>query len=103
LLSRFDAGTVILTRGAKGADVVTADEVLRGSPAPVERLVDAVGAGDAFSAVFIAGILSGWSPATTLERALRFASAVCGIRGATTDARALYDAPRAAWDKESDT
>jgi len=98
LLSRFGAETVILTRGAEGAEVVTADEMLRGSPAPVEALIDAVGAGDAFSAVFIAGILSGWSAAKTLERALRFASAVCGIRGATTSDRALYDVPRADWE-----
>lgn len=97
LMTRFGAQTVIVTRGADGAEVVTANEVLRGSPVPVRDLLDTVGAGDAFSAVFVAGILSGWSAATTLERALGFAAAVCAIRGATTTDRGLYARHREAW------
>ncbi len=42
-------------------------------------MVDTVGAGDAFSAVFILGLSKGWSTALTLERALEFAAAVCTV------------------------
>ena len=72
------------------------------------RFVDAVGAGDAFTAVVVAGLGAGRQPAEILARAARFAAAICGIRGATdrdpqfyrdvrafaaTAGRASHDAP----------
>jgi hypothetical protein len=49
--------------------------------APVQ-IVDTVGAGDAFSAVFLFGQMQGWPLALTLARANAFAGAICGISGA---------------------
>jgi fructokinase len=44
---------------------------------------DNVGCGDAFLAVFIFGLTSGWDLTTTGEAASRWAAAVAGVRGAT--------------------
>jgi fructokinase len=48
---------VLLTAGGEGATVLTADDVVPIAPVPVE-LVDTIGAGDAFSAGFLAHWLS---------------------------------------------
>ena len=64
--------------------------VLRGGPTGKVEVVDTVGAGDAFSAVFMLGLAMGWSTEVTLERALEFAAAVCTESGATTKDRRLY-------------
>jgi fructokinase len=57
---------------------------------PVENIRDTVGAGDAFSAIFILGELRGWSLDLTLQRAHRFAGAICQIRGAIPDQDDFY-------------
>jgi fructokinase len=45
------------------------------------RVVDTVGAGDAFSAVAIAAHLAGGKCGPALALANRFAAAICGVRG----------------------
>jgi fructokinase len=93
---------VIATRGARGA------LVRRRSGATVEiapqarnmQLVDAVGAGDAFASILLLGLLSEWPLEQSLERAQAFASAVVGIRGATTDDAAFYARFRDRWERE---
>lgn len=52
------AGCVAVTQGAKGALVVTADEVIEVSAYPIE-VVDTTGCGDAFSAGFLRGLSLG--------------------------------------------
>jgi sugar/nucleoside kinase (ribokinase family) len=65
------SGTVIVTRGTAGAVLRSRDELLE-VPAPRVASVDQSGAGDAFSAGLIAGLLAGWD----VERTVRFASVV---------------------------
>jgi fructokinase len=96
-LHRYTLRALIVTRGAQGATVVTDAGVSHGEPVPVPDLVDTVGAGDAFSAVMIMGLLKDWPLPTALRRALAFASAICGIRGATSADRTLYDRHLRAW------
>ncbi len=82
---------LILTRGADGALLRTvAGELITAAPPQVERVVDTVGAGDAFSALCLHGLNAGWPLPQLLERAQRFAAAVVGLRGATTTERAFY-------------
>jgi len=91
LLSKFKLQQLILTRGELGAQVLTRDGTLHTvAPSQAGRLVDTVGAGDAFSAVYIHGLRHGWSIARTLQHAQQFASQVIGLRGATTTERAFY-------------
>jgi fructokinase len=94
------ARQIIVTRGEEGAMVVAADGAERDRPSRTAQVIDTVGAGDAFSAVWIVGLARGWSTATTLRRALGFAARVCSIRGATTTDRNLYRDVMTAWDRE---
>ena len=100
--SVLGADWLVVTLGAEGALVVTADgERLRESPPDDVAVVDTVGAGDALSAVMIAGRLRRWSPGTALRRAVAFASRICGVRGAVPDDPAFYEPTLATW-KEPD-
>lgn len=91
IASRFDTTQLIVTRGERGAWCLHQGAELEvpvsTAPAPSG---DAVGAGDAYSAVTILGHLRHWSPVLAMERASRFAAAVCGIRGATPADLGLY-------------
>jgi len=68
------------------ADEVTAEL----APPTRGEIVDTVGAGDAFSAVTILGLLQGWPLAELAKRAVDFAAEVCRMRGATANDQDLY-------------
>lgn len=83
---------VIVTRGGKGTLIRTSKgELYSLVPGKVEQLVDTVGAGDAFSAVYIHGLRAGWSIDLNLRHAQQFASKVIGLRGATTTDLNFYE------------
>ncbi|MBE0469106.1 MAG: carbohydrate kinase [Methyloprofundus sp.] len=91
LQAQFNLQQLIITRGSEGALVLDANgEFFNIKPQPVDNIVDTVGAGDAFSAVFIHGLLSGWSVPDILNRAQAFASKVIGLRGASSLDPAFY-------------
>ena len=96
-LSRFGLEAIVVTRGAGGAFITTAEGTVSGRPPPVETLVDTVGAGDAFCAVTLFGLHAGWSASETIGRALAFASAICGQRGATSPDHDLYRRTLESW------
>ena len=82
---------LIVTRGEQGALVRTINgEFHSHRPEKAERLVDTVGAGDAFSAIYIHGLRAGWPISATLANAQKLASKVVGIRGAITTDAAFY-------------
>jgi fructokinase len=83
LLDRFGLERVVVTCGADGAWTLdTAGRLSEVSGTPLPTMVDSVGAGDAFAAVFILGRLRRWPLAQRLARADAFARAICGVRGA---------------------
>ena len=89
--SRFRPEQVILTRGESGALVRSLDGDLSCvAPDPVAELVDTVGAGDAFSAVYLHGLAGGWPIRKSLETAQRFAAKIIGRRGAVPGERSFY-------------
>ncbi len=91
LLTSMSAESVIVTRGKQGAIVYTADGAsYEAAPEPARKFVDAVGAGDAFSAILLLGQDKRWSIDLTLERAQSFASAIVGVRGATVKDPGFY-------------
>lgn len=94
---RYGVQTVIVTCGAEGVIAATSDGSAVCTPEAVVDLVDTVGAGDAFSAVTLLGILRGWSLQTTLRRATTFAAAICGIRGAVPDDNGFYQPFLESW------
>jgi fructokinase len=84
LQSSYDLDGVVVTRGHRGAMLLAhRGQIHEVKPVATENIVDTVGAGDAFSAILILGIVHAWPPRKTLERAQRFASAVIMRRGAT--------------------
>lgn len=86
LLVRHRLDLVALTRGAAGALLVSPHEVVDqpGIPAVVR---DTVGAGDAFTAALVVGLLRG-DPLNTLARvACETAAAVCAHAGALPERR----------------
>jgi len=91
-LSSLVAEQVVLTAGDAGATAISSSDggQLRVVPERAERMVDTVGAGDAFCSVLVAGRLLQWPLAVTMDRAQRFASAVVGLRGAICSERDFY-------------
>lgn len=88
----------IVTLGSEGALAVDPQGGRAAvKPAAVIDVVDTVGAGDAFAAVLMLGLLEDWDIATTLRRAQDFASAIVGVRGATVADPAFYQRFLAAW------
>ncbi len=82
---------LLVTHGAKGAEVLTAaGESFTVEPERANHVVDTVGAGDAFASVMILGLVRGWHLTDTLKRAQTFASRIVGNRGATVDDPAFY-------------
>jgi fructokinase len=81
LLSQFKLDLVVMTRGAQGAILVSPTELIQqpGIPAVVR---DTVGAGDAFTAALVVGLLRGDALTTIARNACETASAVCEHDGA---------------------
>lgn len=93
LITQFSLRALIVTLGPRGAMYIDADgRVIRehGNEEPY-KLVDTVGAGDAFSAVFLHGHVQGWELALTMARANAFAGAVCGLSGAVPPDLSFYE------------
>jgi fructokinase len=90
---------VIVTYGAAGYASWNAGGIceLHGTAAALPRLVDTVGAGDAFAAIALAGQLLGWPRAQALARANEFAAAICAVRGAVPDDPDFYARWKRAW------
>jgi len=97
LRERYGLRAVVLTRGAEGAELLSAGTALRKPPELLESVVDTVGAGDGFTSIVLMGLLQNWPPATTLERAQDFASAIVGVRGATVQDPEFYARFARAW------
>lgn len=93
VMAEFYMQAIIVTLGARGYFYLDANGIclqsLDQSPAAIE-IVDTVGAGDAFAAVFIYGWQSNWPIEKTLTAAHRFATTICGVRGAVAESKTFY-------------
>lgn len=90
-LQRYNLRGLLLTLGAEGAELLLAGgERLPVAPAAGTQVVDTVGAGDAFAAVMLLGLLHEWPMPVALARAQQFAGALVGRRGATVSDRQFY-------------
>jgi fructokinase len=99
LLDKFGLQALIVTLGHRGSAYFGADGAIistRDTPAP-PFVIDTVGAGDAFSAIFLLGRARGWALETTLARANEFAGAICSIPGAVPRDMGFYDKWVARW------
>lgn len=88
---QFPNAQLIVTRGEAGTIVLTQDgQFFEHSPPKIDKIIDTVGAGDAFTAVYIHGLISNWPIQKTLEMAQAFASQIIGNRGATSTDLQFY-------------
>jgi fructokinase len=75
--------TLILTKGAEGSSIYNQDGIcLSTLGTPNTTIVDTVGAGDAFTATFVAYILKGHRIAAAHQKAVELAAFVCSQSGA---------------------
>lgn len=81
---------LIVTKGSDGALLLSGGKNYDAKPKRAGQVVDTVGAGDAFSAGFIAGISEECDEQEQLNKGIKLASAVCSIRGATSNDPAFY-------------
>lgn len=101
LIARHDLSQLFVTLGAAGAFASGEDGLLaEATPEAPTAVVDTVGAGDAFAAVLIAGLLGGWPVAVTLRRAQQLASGICGLRGAVPQGTDLYRSMLRRWARD---
>lgn len=82
LMQRFDISYVVLTQGEEGSSIFAPDESSTLPASPV-KVVDTVGAGDAFTATFAVGLLSGLPLTEAHLRASDISAYVCTQHGAT--------------------
>lgn len=99
LLRMFSLDALIVTLGHRGSVYFGSDgQVLtqRDHPAP-PFVIDTVGAGDAFAAIFLLGRMRGWPLELCLARANEFAGAICAIPGAVPRDMGFYDKWMTRW------
>ncbi len=80
LIERYSYQLVALTRGAGGALVVSRAGETSELPAESVRISDTVGAGDAYTACLVLGLLAGWELKKLNSAAINVAGYVCSRR-----------------------
>ena len=87
---QFDLDIIIVTLGEKGAIVWDNQQFTRVQPSTTIKVVDTVGAGDAFASVFLLGLSKQWTIENILEKAQAFAEKIIMRQGATTTNQDFY-------------
>ncbi len=80
---RQRARVVAVTHGAAGSTLFGETDTIEIPPTAAPPGGDNVGCGDAYLAVLVHGLTSGWDLTTSGRAASRWAAAVAGVRGAT--------------------
>lgn len=99
LMAQMKAHLLLVTYGDLGSAAFNREGQCLAS-APVTqcpKVVDTVGAGDAFSSVMLLALIQHWPINIALQRANQFASDICGIRGATPANLTFYQKYVNAW------
>jgi fructokinase len=94
LMQTCDISQIALTSGSHGSKVITAGRTITSPPVRVDTIVDTVGAGDAYAAVYAAGYLKNLPTHRILELATDFAARICGLPGAVPSGTTPYQTLR---------
>lgn len=81
LFSHYSLRMLVLTKGTQGSYVISADETSY-MPTPLVEVADTVGAGDSFTAAFVASLLKGKTIAQAQASAVEVSAYVCTQHGA---------------------
>jgi len=90
---------LIVTQGERGAMILQGEQCVSAATPKVANMVNPVGAGDAFTAVFILGFVSAWPLQDCLHRAQQFAARVCESKAAIIVDKAVYQQFLQQWTK----
>lgn len=82
LVARFGLRALVLTRGGDGS-LLYSNSQWSDRPGAPTTIVDAIGAGDSFTAAMTLGLLKGWDLDRINDHANRLAAFVCSQAGAT--------------------
>ncbi len=103
LLQKYDIDLLVVTLGGEGVIAMEKGKIsIQLAPEIPGKLEDTVGAGDAFSAVTILGIINNWNLGTTVRRAMQFASGICQVKGAFPADQTIYETLRDQWEQENE-
>ena len=81
LVKEYDLKMLILTCGVNGSYIFTPDAVSF-QPTPIVKVADTVGAGDSFTAAFVANIIKGRTVEEAHRKAVETSAFVCTCQGA---------------------
>jgi fructokinase len=92
LVKKFTLTGLLVTRGTKGYAYFDKNGNMSVEGVAVSGVVvaDTVGAGDSFSAMFLASQVQGMAIDKSLVRASELAAAICGVHGAVPTSREFY-------------
>lgn len=90
LMTANNLQSLTLTRGEAGSELYTAAGIFTAPPSRPVKVADTVGAGDAYAAVSIVGLLQGWQPQKIVQAAAAFAARICEIEGAIPTNKSFY-------------
>ena len=91
LMIKFDIEMISLTKGEKGSCLYIKDGEYCIEPNKIRKIVDTVGAGDAYTAILAIGYLNKWHPERILTVATDFASSICKNEGAIPSSKSVYE------------
>ena len=92
LIKKFALTGLLVTRGTKGYAYFdkTGNMSVEGAAVSGVVVADTVGAGDSFSAMFLASQTQGMTIELSLRRASELAAAICGVHGAVPASQEFY-------------
>lgn len=86
----YNLAGLIVTQGEKGALIMSENTTVSAETPKLGKFVNPVGAGDAFTAVFIIGFLQQWPLEKCLHCAQQFAAIVCTTKAAIIEDKSVY-------------
>ena len=90
VLEKFNIELLAVTKGDEGTVLLSPNETDEYEITP-SKIVDTLGAGDAFAAVFCIGYLRKWELSKTNKLANEFAAEICKIKGALPKKDDIYE------------
>ena len=90
LMNKFNIEMLAVTKGTDGSALFRDEKVSEHKP-PINKVVDTVGAGDAFASILCLGYLNNWELKKINELANDFAGQICMINGALPKDDSIYN------------
>ncbi len=90
IIDDFKIELLCLTKGEDGADLFSMDGEKNSIKIPADKIVDTVGAGDAYASILCLGYLNNWELQKINELASKFANEIIKVNGALPEDDSVY-------------